>query len=71
MNLQDLTPFLQLLSNESANIIKRYFRTSINVESKPDFSPVTIADKLAEEKMREIIAKNFQLMELLVKNLVT
>jgi len=59
MNLQDLTPFLHLLSNESANIIKRYFRTSVNVESKPDFSPVTIADKLAEEKMREIIAKEF------------
>jgi myo-inositol-1(or 4)-monophosphatase len=59
MNLQDLTPFLHLLSNESANIIKRYFRTSVSVESKPDFSPVTIADKLAEEKMREIIAKEF------------
>jgi len=59
MNLQDLTHFLHLLSNESANIIKRYFRTSVNVESKPDFSPVTIADKLAEEKMREIIAKEF------------
>jgi len=29
------------------------------VESKPDFSPVTIADKLAEEKMREIIVKEF------------
>ena len=59
MNLQDLTPFLHLLSNESANIIKRYFRISVSVESKPDFSPVTIADKLAEEKMREIIAKEF------------
>lgn len=59
MNLQDLTPFLQLLSNESAAIIKRYFRTVVSVESKSDFSPVTIADKLAEEKMREIIAKEF------------
>jgi len=59
MNLQDLTPFLRLLSKESSSIIKRYFRTSINVESKPDFSPVTIADKLAEEKMREIIVKEF------------
>jgi myo-inositol-1(or 4)-monophosphatase len=61
MNLQDLTPFFQLLSNESAAIIKRYFRTSVSVESKSDFSPVTIADKLAEEKMREIIAKEFPL----------
>ena len=50
MNLHDLTPFLQLLSKESAEIIKSYFRTQINVETKSDFSPVTIADKLAEEK---------------------
>ena len=59
MNLQSLTPFLQLLSNESSEIIKKYFRTSVSVESKLDSSPVTIADKLAEEKMREIIAKEF------------
>jgi histidinol phosphatase-like enzyme (inositol monophosphatase family) len=61
MNLQYLTPFLQLLSNESAIIIKKYFRTSISVESKADFSPVTIADKSAEERMREIINKEFPL----------
>lgn len=61
MNLQYLTPFLQLLSNESAIIIKKYFRTSISVESKADFSPVTIADKLAEERMREIINNEFPL----------
>lgn len=59
MNLHDLTPFLQLLSKESAEIIKSYFRTQINVETKSDFSPVTIADKLAEEKMRELIIKQF------------
>jgi myo-inositol-1(or 4)-monophosphatase len=59
MNLQNLTPFLQLLSNESAEIIKRYFRSPISVQSKSDSSPVTIADKLAEEKMREIISKEF------------
>ena len=59
MNLKDLTSFLQLLSDESAVIIKQYFRTSVNIESKSDSSPVTIADKLAEEKMREIITKEF------------
>ena len=61
MKLQSLTPFLQLLSNESSEIINKYFRTSVSVESKFDSSPVTIADKLAEEKMREIIAKEFPL----------
>lgn len=61
MNFKEITPFLQLLANESASIIKIYFRTSVCVESKSDFSPVTIADKLAEEKMREIIAREFTL----------
>lgn len=59
MNLKSLTPFLQSLSNESSVIIKKYFRTPVTVESKSDSSPVTIADKLAEEKMREIITKVF------------
>ena len=59
MNLKSLTPFLKSLSNESSVIIKKYFRTSVTVESKSDSSPVTIADKLAEEKMREIISKEF------------
>jgi len=59
MHLKDLTPFLDMLSNESSSIIKKYFRASINVESKSDFSPVTIADKLAEEKIRELIKKEF------------
>ncbi len=59
MNIKDLTPFLHLLSIESASIIKKHFRTSLNVESKSDSSPVTIADKLSEEKMRELIKNEF------------
>jgi len=59
MNLQYLTPFLLLLSIESSKIIKKYFRQPLSIENKSDYSPVTIADKLAEEKMREIIAKEF------------
>lgn len=61
MNMKNLTPFLNLLADQSAEIIKKYFRTSLNIESKSDYSPVTIADKLAEEKMREIITKEFPL----------
>lgn len=59
MELKDISPFFHLLSKESSSVIKKYFRTSINVERKCDFSPVTIADKLAEEKMRELIKKEF------------
>lgn len=59
MVLEESIPFFRLLANESATIIKKYFRTSIDVENKADLSPVTIADKLAEEKMRELITREF------------
>ncbi len=59
MNLEEIKPFLKLLANESSAVIKKYFRNQIFVESKWDSSPVTMADKLAEEKMRELILKEF------------
>ena len=34
---------------------RRYFRTPVSVETKPDASPVTIADREAEAAMRELI----------------
>ena len=61
MNIKELNPFINLLAKESASTIRKYFRASINVECKKDFSPVTIADKLAEEKMRVLIQKEFPL----------
>lgn len=59
MNLEEIKPFLKLLANESSAVIRKFFRNQIFVESKPDSSPVTMADKLAEEKMRELILKEF------------
>ncbi len=59
MRLEELNSFLKLLALESSIIIKKYFRTSVSVESKSDFSPVTIADRLAEERMRNLINKEF------------
>ena len=59
MDLTEFTPFLKLLAHESSSIIKKYFRTDFNIENKEDLSPVTIADKLTEEKMRELILKEF------------
>lgn len=55
----DFTRFSKLLAGESGKIIKKYWRTEISVDTKSDASPVTIADKLAEEKMRELINKEF------------
>ena len=51
--------FCKVLAQASAEIIKNYFRTGISVESKADNSPVTIADKKAEDVMRELITKHF------------
>ncbi|MBI5730162.1 MAG: histidinol-phosphatase, partial [Ignavibacteriales bacterium] len=57
--LNELRHFCKWLADESGKIIKHYWRTDINVENKPDQSPVTIADKKAEEFMREAIMKKF------------
>ena len=59
MDIDELLPFLKLLASESSAIIKRYFRTNLVIDNKSDDSPVTVADKLAESKMRDIINKKF------------
>lgn len=55
----ELIRFIKSLANESGKIIKKYFRQEIQIDTKSDKSPVTIADKLAEEKMRMMIEKHF------------
>ncbi|MFA3783989.1 histidinol-phosphatase [Melioribacteraceae bacterium 4301-Me] len=57
--LNDIKKFCKVLANESGKVIKSYFRTKVSVEKKVDFSPVTIADKKAEEVLRELIMKEF------------
>jgi histidinol phosphatase-like enzyme (inositol monophosphatase family) len=57
--MEELKKFSELLASESAKIIKEYFRSNVTVESKGDDSPVTIADKKAEEVMRELIMKHY------------
>jgi len=57
--LNEYKNFCKVLSLASAEIIRKYFRTDLSVESKADNSPVTIADRKAEEVMRELITKHF------------
>ena len=57
--MQEFVEFSKQLATASGEIIKRYFRSDLAVESKADDSPVTIADKQAEEIMREMIMKEF------------
>jgi len=58
-NLDEFADFSIHLADESEKIIKKYFRTSLDVDSKEDQSPVTIADKEVELKIREIIKNHY------------
>ena len=40
-------------------VIRPYFRAGVAAEQKTDESPVTIADRLAEETLREVLAARF------------
>ena len=51
--------FINHLTEISGNNIKSYFRNNFNIEVKSDDSPVTIADRSTEEKLREIIMKEY------------
>lgn len=57
--LNELKKFCRLLADETGKIIRQYYRTNITIETKSDESPVTIADKKSEEKMRELIMKEY------------
>jgi len=58
-NQSEFKDFTNHLANISGKIIRNYFRADINIESKADDSPVTIADRKAEEVMREEIMKTY------------
>ncbi len=57
--MQEFVDFATQLARASGELIMRYFRSDIAVETKADQSPVTIADQRAEELMRELIMKNY------------
>lgn len=57
--MREFVDFSKELARASGEIIMRYFRSDFAVETKSDESPVTIADKQAEETMREMIMKEY------------
>ena len=57
--LQDLISFANTLAEKSAEIIMPYFRNRFEVETKNDNTPVTIADKKSEEKIRTLINNKY------------
>ena len=58
-NLNELISFANHLADEVEPIIKKYFRTKLIIDDKEDESPVTMADKEIELKIRELIEKKY------------
>ena len=58
-NLNELISFANHLADEVEPIIKKYFRTKLIIDDKEDESPVTMADKKTELKIRELIEKRY------------
>ncbi|MDH5748575.1 MAG: histidinol-phosphatase [Rhodospirillales bacterium] len=54
----ELAPFLDLaerMADAAAPVVMKHFRSAMAVDSKADLSPVTLADKEAEDVMRQMI----------------
>jgi myo-inositol-1(or 4)-monophosphatase len=56
---EELFAFVRRLADESAALIRRYFRKDYRIDYKEDESPVTIADRGAEEIMRSAIMQAY------------
>lgn len=60
MNLESLLAFTRDLAVASGEVILRYYgQADIGIELKADESPVTVADRLAEETMRRLILDRY------------
>lgn len=55
----EMVELAQAMADAVRPVIRRHFRTRIAVDSKEDASPVTIADRQAEQAMRDMIAARF------------
>lgn len=55
--MQEFEALANRLADEAREIVQQYFRRPFDVEIKGDDSPVTIADREVEKRMREIIEK--------------
>jgi len=51
----DYLEFAMRLADAASAVIRRYYRAALTVESKADASPVTIADREAEQVLRGMI----------------
>lgn len=56
---REFLPFLHELAAVSSAVIRRYYLEGTTIETKADNSPVTAADKRAEEVMRLLIGQRY------------
>ena len=59
IDVDTLLAFAQRLADAAGEVIRPYFRKPLAVRDKPDLSPVTAADRAAEEAMRRLIEARF------------
>lgn len=57
--MNDLSTLMQQLGDEACAIALRYFRKGVNVHLKNDATPVTVADREIENRLRALIAAKF------------
>ena len=55
--LDDWIAAAEVAADAAGGVIRRYFRTGTAADSKSDDSPVTIADREAEQAMRAVLAE--------------
>ena len=58
MALSEIDTYVELatrLADTAGTVIRPYFRTALKIDDKPDLTPVTVADRAAEQAMRSII----------------
>ena len=57
--IDEYAAFAHQLADLARPIAKKYFRTALNIEAKEDFSPVTIADRAIEARLRAEIRRAY------------
>jgi len=54
-----LLAFAETLADAAGAIIRGYFRRGVAIDDKPDQSPVTVADREAEQALRRLIGERY------------
>ncbi len=56
---ESFVAFAEDLAEAAREVTRRYFRTPVAVDAKADASPVTVADRETEARLRALIARRF------------